>query len=93
MAVYFQTQFGIVISILRTKLDPVTLLSVVEMMKNTGGVFISWATFNVSLIGSIIVVREIFKVSKLRVMKETKTKNATKEEAKAILNKIDQIGA
>jgi hypothetical protein len=32
--------------------------------------FISWCTFTVSLGGTIIVVRETFKVSKLKALKE-----------------------
>jgi len=37
--------------------------------------FISWCTFTVSLGGTIIVVRETFKVSKLKALKEKDKSN------------------
>lgn len=43
--------------------------------------FISWCTFTVSLGGTIIVVRETFKVSKLKALKEEKQTNQIEDMA------------
>lgn len=41
--------------------------------------FISWCTFNVSLAGTIVVVRETFKVSKLKALNDSKDPVAKKQ--------------
>lgn len=43
---------------------------IVEYLRICGDVFIAWCTFNVSLAGTIVVVREIFKVKKLQKIED-----------------------
>jgi hypothetical protein len=45
-------------------------------MKNIGEIFIAWCTFNVSLAGTVIVVRETFKVKKLTALNDEKRDNS-----------------
>lgn len=42
----------------------------ISKMQIITDMFIAWCTFNVSLIGTIIVVREVFKVNKLKAVNE-----------------------
>jgi riboflavin transporter FmnP len=51
------------------------LVPVLEQMKTMTDMFIAWCTFTVSLAGTIIVVREVFKVSKLKAFNEEKKDN------------------
>jgi uncharacterized transporter YbjL len=46
------------------------LAEVIDRMKIIADMFIAWCTFNVSLVGTIVVVREVFKVSKLKAVNE-----------------------
>jgi hypothetical protein len=60
--------------------DKELLVPVLKEMKTITDMFIAWCTFNVSLAGTIIVVREIFKVSKLKAFNEEKQDNTEKIE-------------
>lgn len=46
------------------------LATLIDRMKIITDMFIAWCTFNVSLVGTIIVVREVFKVNKLKAVNE-----------------------
>lgn len=46
------------------------LAQLIDRMKIIADMFIAWCTFNVSLVGTIVVVREVFKVSKLKAVNE-----------------------
>jgi len=59
------------------------LLSQVKVVSDT---FIAWCTFNVSIVGTIIVVREVFKVSKMKTLKELAINGETPEAKKQIEN-------
>ena len=51
----------------------------VPLLKEMGSVmnmFIAWCTFNVSLAGTIIVVRETFKVRKLTALNDEESDNS-----------------
>ena len=54
------------------------LKDILEQTKTIQDTFISWCTFNVSLVGTIIVVREVFKVSKLKALNEEDSDNSEK---------------
>jgi len=56
------------------------LVPILQQMKTITDMFIAWCTFNVSLAGTIIVVREVFKVSKLKAFNEEKRDNTEKIE-------------
>lgn len=60
---------------------PEILAAINASFKVATETFISWCTFNVSLAGTIIVVRETFKVSKLKALNESEDE-ATKKEIK-----------
>lgn len=55
---------------------------ILKEMKTITDMFIGWCTFNVSLAGTVIVVREVFKVSKLKALNEEDRDNT--EEIKKI---------
>jgi len=61
---------AIVASEHRDKLVPILL-----QMKIVSDMFIAWCTFTVSLAGTIIVVRETFKVKKLTALNEEEKNN------------------
>lgn len=50
--------------------DKGQLVLILKEMKTITDMFIGWCTFNVSLAGTVIVVREVFKVSKLKALNE-----------------------
>jgi hypothetical protein len=52
------------------------LVPVLEQMKTISDMFIAWCTFTVSLGGMVIVVRETFKVSKLKALNKEKKDNS-----------------
>ena len=58
--------------------DKSQLVPILSQMKIISDVFIGWCTFNVSLVGTIVVVREIFKVKKLIALNEEKSDNSEK---------------
>ena len=62
--------------------NPEILDSILKHMKTAADTFTAWCTFNVSLAGTIIVVRETFKVSKLKALNEEQKENT--DEIKAI---------
>lgn len=62
------------------------ILSQVETITS---VFTAWCTFNVTLIGTIIVVREIFKVSKLKAVNEAAKNGAAETGVKDVINKVN----
>jgi hypothetical protein len=47
----------------------------IKLMKNIGEIFIAWCTFNVSLAGTVIVVRETFKIKKMTSLNIEKREN------------------
>jgi hypothetical protein len=47
----------------------------IKLMKNIGEIFIAWCTFNVSLAGTVIVVREHFKIKKMTSLNIEKREN------------------
>ena len=52
------------------------MVSVVKEMQMVMDMFIAWCTFNVSLAGTIIVVRETFKVKKLVALNDEEKDNS-----------------
>ncbi len=52
------------------------LVPVLQQMQIVMDMFIAWCTFNVSLAGTVIVVREVFKVKKLIALNEEKKDNS-----------------
>lgn len=46
--------------------QPELIMGILGQMKIITDTFLAWCTFNATLIGSIIVVREVYKVRKLR---------------------------
>jgi len=54
------------------------LASILKEMGTLMDMFIAWCTFNVSLAGTIIVVRETFKVKKLVALNEEDSDNSEK---------------
>jgi len=56
--------------------EPKLLAEILAQMKTITDMFIGWCTFNVSLAGVIIVVRETFKVNKLKALNEEKKDNS-----------------
>lgn len=63
-------QFEVINKILEQSLPKHDYRAVIELFRNLTNMFISWCTFTVSLAGTIVVVRESFKVSQLRAMKD-----------------------
>ena len=51
------------------------LVPILKEMKTVTDLVIAWCTFNVSLAGTIIVVRETFKVKKLTALNDEETDN------------------
>lgn len=64
------------IQLMLSKVDNATMVAVVKEMKTITETFIAWCTFNVSLAGTIIVVRETFKVKKLTALNEEEKDNS-----------------
>jgi hypothetical protein len=62
--------------------DPELLADILKQMKTITDMFVAWCTFTVSLAGTIVVVREVFKVSKLKALNEEDKENT--EEIKKI---------
>jgi len=56
--------------------DSNKLVPVLQEMKTVMDMFIAWCTFNVSLAGTIIVVRETFKVKKLTALNDEEKDNS-----------------
>ena len=56
--------------VLKGSLDPNEMNFIVDMWKVIKDTFIGWCTFNVSSAGTVIVVRETFKVSKINVLSQ-----------------------
>lgn len=52
------------------------LVPVIKQMEIITNMFIAWCTFNVSLAGTVIVVRETFKVKKLTALNDEKKDNS-----------------
>lgn len=70
--------------------DKEALNAILTQIKVVSDTFIAWCTFNVSLAGTIVVVRETFKVAKLKQLgtemhfAENGEEEEVKEEAKAM---------
>ena len=56
--------------------DEAIMVSVIQQMKMAMDMFIAWCTFNVSLAGTIIVIRETFKVKKLVALNDEDKDNS-----------------
>ena len=52
------------------------LVPIIKQMEIITNMFIAWCTFNVSLAGTVIVVRETFKVKKLTALNAEKRDNS-----------------
>ena len=52
------------------------LVPILQEMRSVMNMFIAWCTFNVSLAGTIIVVRETFKVKKLTALNDEEKDNS-----------------
>ena len=52
------------------------LVPVIKQMEIITNMFIAWCTFNVSLAGTVIVVRETFKVKKMTALNDEKRDNS-----------------
>jgi uncharacterized protein (DUF486 family) len=52
------------------------LVAILGEMRSVMDMFIAWCTFNVSLAGTIIVVRETFKVKKLTALNDEEKDNS-----------------
>jgi len=63
---------------------PELIANILGQMKIITDTFLAWCTFNATLIGSIIAVREIYKVRRLRSINE-----ADNEEKMAEIKKIN----
>ena len=55
--------------------DPTKYEFVVALFTNLKEVFTSWLTFNVTLVGTVIVVKEVFEIPKLKLYNLTQTAN------------------
>lgn len=56
------------------------LVQILQEMKTVTDMFIAWCTFTVSLAGTIVVVREVFKVKKLTALNDEDSDNSEKIE-------------
>lgn len=66
------SQFGFITTALATvSSNPELAVNILSQIKVITDTFLAWCTFNATLIGSIIVVREIFKVRKLREINDS----------------------
>lgn len=64
-----RAEMGMVVDVLRIANTNITVLDTVyKSLDVISTTFLGWCTFNTSLVGTIVVVRETFKVSKLRAM-------------------------
>jgi len=74
------SQFAFITSALAAiSTHPELIVSILGQMKIITDTFLAWCTFNATLIGSIIVVREVYKVRKLRSINEANTKEKVEE--------------
>ncbi|MBR9682656.1 MAG: hypothetical protein GOV02_03185 [Candidatus Aenigmarchaeota archaeon] len=64
------------VKLMLAKVDTPTMVAVLKEMKTITETFIAWCTFNVSLAGTIIVVRETFKVKKLIALNDEEKDNS-----------------
>lgn len=62
---------------------------ILSQMEIITAAFTAWCTFNVTLIGTIIVVREIFKVSKLKAVNEAAKNGAAETGAPEEISKVN----
>jgi hypothetical protein len=62
--------FGTIGEILELKLSNIDYNNIVNLFNISKDYFTNYLTFNVSLVGSIIAVREIFKVKKIKYLKD-----------------------
>lgn len=77
---------GIAEGILKTSsVSPTVYNTLIEIFKNVTTTFTAWCTFNVSLVSSIVAVREIFKVQKLKAITKKSSSDAKNQNIK---NKI-----
>jgi len=60
--------------------DTSQLVPIINEMKLLMDMFIAWCTFNVSLAGTVIIVRETFKVQKLKALNLEDRENTDKIE-------------
>jgi hypothetical protein len=72
---------GMDMHIIKTQLeklvaDPTHAVAIIKQMEIITNMFIAWCTFNVSLAGTVIVVRETFKVKKLTALNDEKRDNS-----------------
>lgn len=88
MAIILYNNLDIIYLILSDRLDVNTLNQINLMFNTLTNTFISWCTFNTALIGTIIVVREVFKTAKIRVLKEVdgKEEDTKNESVREIIN-------
>jgi len=74
------SQFGFITSALASiSTNPELIVSILSQMKIITDTFLAWCTFNATLVGSIIVVREVYKVRKLRSINESDSEEKISE--------------
>ena len=74
--IYFQLNFMIdALKVIVAAEHQDKLVPILKEMKTVTDLVIAWCTFNVSLAGTIIVVRETFKVKKLTALNDEETDN------------------
>ncbi len=59
--------------------DPNALSAIHSTFKTASDTFNAWCTFNVALAGTIVVVRETFKVSKLKALNSSESSEAEQD--------------
>lgn len=57
--------------------DPTKYEFIIAIFSNLKEIFTSWLTFNVTLVGTVIVVKELFEIPKLKVYNLTEDKQPT----------------
>ena len=65
--------------IMKTSLNPEMLNAVHNSYKVMTDSFIAWCTFQTALVGTIVVVRETFKVSKLQALRQSDNSDSVEE--------------
>ena len=58
--------------------DPAIVATILDQIKVITDTFIAWCTFNVTLTGSIMAVREVIKVRKLKEINESENEDKRK---------------
>ena len=69
------SQFGLMVTALEMmKTNPALIAAMLGQIKIITDTFIAWCTFNITLTGSILAVREVYKIRRLREINEADSK-------------------